>query len=104
MAARNSTGTSRAVSTSFDLKAVDTHFSQLRGDLDGAHKVIVAASAYLEMVDFMKKDGSLREETDYLNILRTILKDANGMITAAGVEWTEVDALLPPVTEVANHD
>jgi len=113
MAARNSTGASRANGTSADLDAATIHFDYLRGDLNVARKSVQAAQAVVEMVDALQKEGALVEGVDYFAVLRVILKDANGMITAAGVEWDEVECALGPLdydeaararaTEAANH-
>jgi hypothetical protein len=80
-----------------DLLAVDTHFAQLRGDIDATHKIVIAASSYLEMIDFMQKGGALRADVDYLSVLRTILCEAKGMVTAAEVEWDEVEQAMGPL-------
>jgi hypothetical protein len=87
MAARNCKST-------VDLDAVDTHFTGLRGDIDVAQKTIIAAQAVVEMVDALQKEGALVEGVDYFGMLRAVLKDAGGMITAAGVEWEETELAM----------
>jgi hypothetical protein len=80
-----------------DLGAMTTHFAQLRGDLDAAHKVVHATAAFVDMLDFMQKECALREDVDYFAMLKTLLADANGMLTAAGVEWDETESAFGPL-------
>ena len=79
---------------SVDQEVVDEHFASIRGDIDVAHRAVVAASAVVELVDALKHEGALVEGVDYLAVLRIILKDANGMLTAAGVEWDETELAM----------
>lgn len=79
---------------SVDMKVVDEHFASIRGDINVAQRAVHAANAVVELFDALKKEGALVEGVDYLAVLRTILKDANGMLTAAGVEWDETELAM----------